>query len=106
MTAAKIWGWLMYVPAKVSGYLCEYPTVSNFLLLFWNAFSTSWATGIKAPINFDGLNFNIDARVWMTNLQYHTHLPTWTVAVLTLLLNGLVAYGNWRKTHPANKESK
>lgn len=105
ITKAQIYAAIMWLPKTLSEALCHYPTTTAIFLVVWNAFGTSWATGIKVPVNLDSyglgfLDFTIDARVWMTNFQYHTHFPTWGVALLTASLNMLVAYGNWRKSHP------
>ena len=100
----KIWTAFWTFPQRLSALLCGYPKTVTGLLLLWNAFSTSWATGLKVPVVLDSfglgfLDFSINARLWVSHLQGAAHIPTWTIAVVTVALNGLVAFGNWQKTH-------
>jgi hypothetical protein len=95
----KVWGWFLYVPRAIATEARAYPKVSNVALLAWTAFSTSWSTNVGIPFNLSGLgiplSFTINARLWVTTFQAHAHLPTWAVTIVTALVWGLVAFGNW-----------
>lgn len=88
---------------KITSFVTKYSFEVHFFLLAWNAFVTSWATGIAVPFNLSsiGIPFSIDlnARTEVAFVQKYMHIPTKAIAILTLLINGTIAYTAWRKSH-------
>ena len=81
---------------KISAFFAKYPTYTHVALAIWNLFIVSWATKISVPVTQFGMSFTINASAIVSKIQAFLHLPTAAVAVLTLALNGYVAYQNFR----------
>jgi len=73
-------------------FLSKYPMFTHFCLLLWATFMTTWAT--KTAIPFFGYTISATAAIgW---LQYEAHAPTWSVALITGLLNLATLYANFK----------
>lgn len=90
------------IVSSIRIFLAKYSTLTHFLLWLWNAFLVSWATGAKATIS----GIDVDARLWVSVAQAHLHLPTWCLTVVTLGLNALVFYNNWKNQFGKVTEAK
>lgn len=102
---AKVYRAVMYVPTLVNDWLCQYPKITHALLLAWIAFMTSWAAHASVPVDFTSIglpfiHFNINADACVVWMQAKVHLPSWCVGGVTALVSWLVAFGNYRLTHP------
>lgn len=90
------------IKQAIADFFTKYSVLTHTLLAIWNLFVTSWATGISPTI----YGVSINARAIVSWLQANAHLPTWTVAAMTLVLNGIVFYNNMKTTAAQKVEAK
>lgn len=83
-------------------FFSKYSTLTHLLLALWNVFMATWAT--KTSITFYGFIISADTTVgW---LQSHWHLPTWAIGTLTLVLNAVMLYRNFKSSQGKLMEAK
>jgi len=85
---------------KLQAFLQKYSWQVHAVLVVWNSFIVSWATGISVPLDSIGIPISLNARAVVVYIQAHIHIPTWAVAVATFAFNASLAYMNWKKAHP------